>query len=154
MKILIVEDDQDKKNDIVGFLNTLKIDFDITTKESSNSGLQQVIFHPGYELVILDMSMCVYDISDSDPSGGGHESFAGKDFLEQMYLRGVMIPVVVVTQFGSFGKGINKVSLPLLDQELHDLYPGFYLGSIYYNSAIEDWKVELKKIIRTGKNCE
>jgi hypothetical protein len=67
------------------------------------------------------MSMSIDDMTNDDPEGSGHESFAGKEFLEQMYLRGINCPVVVVvvvSQFGSFGKGLNKISLPLLDKEL------------------------------------
>ncbi|MEI6896111.1 MAG: hypothetical protein V5786_01220 [Psychromonas sp.] len=147
MNILIVEDDPDKKNSIVKFIESLKLDISVTEKESINSGLREILFRSDLSLIILDMSMSIDDVTSEDPEGGGHESFAGKKFLEHMYLRGIKIPVIVVSQFGSFGKGMNKISLPLLDQELLDKHPDFYLGAIYYNSAMDEWKSELKEII-------
>jgi CheY-like chemotaxis protein len=147
MNILIVEDDPDKKQSIVEYLESLELDIAVTEKESINSGLREIIIRSDLSLIILDMSMSIDDVTSEDPEGGGHENFAGKMFLEQMYLRGIKIPVIVVSQFGSFGKGLNKISLPLLDKELQEKHPDFYLGAIYYNSAMDEWKSKLKDII-------
>jgi CheY-like chemotaxis protein len=147
MNILIVEDDPDKKNSIINFIKSVKREVSITEKESINSGLREILSRSNISLIILDMSMSIDDISREEPEGGGHESFAGKKFLEQMFLRNIKIPVVVVSQFGSFGKGLNKISLPLLDKELKEKHPEFYLGAIYYNSAMDEWKTELNEII-------
>jgi CheY-like chemotaxis protein len=147
MNVLIVEDDPDKKQSIVEYLESLEIEMSITDKESINSGLRELLFRSDISLIILDMSMSIDNITNEDPEGGGHENFAGKMFLEQMFLRGIKIPVIVVSQFGSFGKGLNKISLPLLDKELQEKHPDFYLGAIYYNSALDEWKSKLKDII-------
>lgn len=147
MNVLIVEDDPDKKQSIVEYLESLEIEMSITDKESINSGLRELLFRSDISLIILDMSMSIDNITNEDPEGGGHENFAGKMFLEQMFLRGIKIPVIVVSQFGSFGKGLNKISLPLLDKELQEKHPDFYLGAIYYNSAMDEWKSKLKDII-------
>jgi CheY-like chemotaxis protein len=147
MNVLIVEDDPDKKQSIVEYLESLEIEMSITDKESINSGLRELLFRSDISLIILDMSMSIDNITNEDPEGGGHENFAGKMFLEQMFLRGIKIPVIVVSQFGSFGKGLNKISLPLLDKELQEKHPDFYLGAVYYNSAMDEWKSKLKDII-------
>jgi CheY-like chemotaxis protein len=154
MNILIVEDDPDKKHSIVKYIESLELDISLTEKESINSGLSESLFRTDLSLIILDMSMSIDDVTSEDPEGGGHESFAGKQFLEQMFLRGIKTPVIVVSQFGSFGKGLNKISLPLLDRELQEKHSDFYLGAIYYNSAMDEWKSELKDIIMKVFNID
>lgn len=151
MNILIVEDDRDKKDAIVAYLSELDAEFNVVTKESTSSGLQEIIFNDSIDFIILDMSMPTFDMTEEDPTGGGPESFAGKEFLEQMLLRDIEIPVIVVSQLGSFGKGSNKKSLPSLDLELKELFSSFYIGAIYYNSALDDWKLKLKEAINNGK---
>jgi CheY-like chemotaxis protein len=151
MKILIVEDDPDKKDAIIAFINTLELNVEIVAKESTSSGLQEIIFNDDIDFIILDMSMPTFDMTEEDPTGGGPESFAGKEFIEQMYLREIDIPVVVVSQLGSFGKGNSKKSLSSLDIELKEAYFTFYIGAIYYNYAMDDWKEKLEQAITLGK---
>ncbi len=147
MRILIVEDNQDKKDAIVGFISSLSFEFDVTTRESLSSGLQEVILNSDVDFIILDMSMPTFDFTDEEAMGGGAESFAGKEFLEQLFLRGVNIPVVVLSQFGLFGKGSSSKSLKSLDDELKEKFSQFYLGAIYYNVSMDEWKQELKNLL-------
>jgi CheY-like chemotaxis protein len=152
--ILLVEDDLDKRDSIIQYLDTFNVELNITAKQSTTSGLQEIIINPEINFVILDMSMPTFDMTDEDPSGGGPESFAGKEFLEQMNLREINTPVVVVSQLSTFGKGSNKKSLSSLDIELKESYPDFYIGAIFYNSAMDEWKGKLKESILKGKISE
>lgn len=144
MKVLLVEDDNDKRDNIITFINEVIDDVEVCSKSSISSGLQEVIVNSAYDLIVLDMSMPTFDFTNDDPTGGGLESFAGKEFLENLYLRGISIPVIVVTQFGSFGKGLKARSLDSLDKDLSDSYPDIYKGAIYYNSSSSDWKAQLQ----------
>ena len=71
------------------------------------------------------------------------ESFAGKDLMEQMALRDITIPVIVVTQYSSFQEG--SVSLSELSSTFSALFPDIYIGAVYYNAALDSWKDELRK---------
>ncbi|EFB9978682.1 hypothetical protein CXY40_004644, partial [Escherichia coli] len=114
IKLLIIEDDLYKSNAISEYLrDELNIN-NITCRESLSSGVFEVLDNPDYDLILLDMSMSTYDISDKDPVGGIPESFAGEDFLAQMELLGYKIPILVVTQYDTFGAGDDSFPLKIL----------------------------------------
>ncbi|PTN48612.1 hypothetical protein DAI43_29045 [Achromobacter xylosoxidans] len=69
--------------------------------------------------------------------------------MAQMKLRGLNSPVVVITQYKSFAKG--AVGLEDLEREFSAHYSDFFRGVIYYNSALERWKVELSDYLMKFK---
>ncbi len=146
MKILIVEDDYDKRNKIKKFVfEALNSDVTVVEKESLRSGLQEVVQGDGYDLLLLDMSMPSFDVGSSEPGGGTPESFAGKELMIQMKLREIQIPVIVITQYDSFEEG--TVSLEDLTTEFNNEFQEIFLGAVYYNSAVDGWKTELAKYL-------
>lgn len=150
MKVLIIEDDQEKSRNLQDFLKLeFKID-EIINAVSLNSGLRALISNQkNVDIVLLDMSMPTYDISVDEPTGGTPESFAGRDLLAQMKLRSIQIPTIIVTQFDSFGSDSNKVSLEILSNELQRDFHPVYQGHVYYNSTQEAWKQNLRNLIES-----
>ncbi|HGL6520944.1 hypothetical protein ACU5CD_11465 [Enterobacter hormaechei] len=145
IKLLIIEDDLYKSNAISEYLrDELNIN-NITCRESLSSGVFEVLDNPNYDLILLDMSMSTYDISDKDPVGGIPESFAGEDFLAQMDLLGYKIPILVVTQYDTFGAGDDSFPLKILDNKLSIKHPEIYKGSIFFRSISNEWKTLLKE---------
>jgi CheY-like chemotaxis protein len=145
IKLLIIEDDLYKSNAISEYLrDELNIN-NITCRESLSSGVFEVLDNPNYDLILLDMSMSTYDISDKDPVGGIPESFAGEDFLAQMDLLGYKIPILVVTQYDTFGAGDDSFPLKILDKKLSKKHPEIYKGSIFFRSISNEWKILLKE---------
>ncbi|HHQ4895930.1 TPA: hypothetical protein ACSP31_003991, partial [Aeromonas veronii] len=112
--------------------------------QSLRSGLR-ALMSSTYDLIFLDMSMPNFDPSSDDPLGGTPESFAGKEFLAQMKLRGEKIPVVIITQYQTFEEG--QVDLTSIDSFLKSTYSGFYLGAIYYSSADKEWEINLERLL-------
>lgn len=146
MKILIIEDDFDKRNRIKEFIfGLIKDDIVVEERSSLRSGLQEVIQGAGYDLLLLDMSMPSFDIGSSEPGGGTPESFAGKELMIQMKLRSINIPVIVITQYDSFEEG--TISLEDLSSSFEDEFADFFLGAVYYNSAVAGWKSELAEYL-------
>lgn len=146
MKILIVEDDLDKKNAVAEFLVELfSGKLTLLHSESLRSGLRELVTEGPFEVVLLDMSLPNFDISEAEPGGGSPESFAGKEFMEQMQLREISTKVIVITQYSSFERG--SVSLDQLRAEFERNYHQFYLGSVYYNGVTDGWKAELKSLL-------
>lgn len=143
-KILIIEDDLYKSSAIYQYLQEeLGIDT-ISCRESLASGVFEVLDNPDYDIILLDMSMSTYDITDKDPVGGIPESFAGEDFLAQMELLGYEIPIIVVTQYDTFGAGDDSFPLKTLDSKLSNKHPDIYKGSIFFRSTSNEWKTLLK----------
>ncbi len=146
MKILIVEDDHDKIEKIKEFLvEKYGYNISIITSESLRAALKTIISATGLNLIILDMSLPNFDISKNAPGGGTPESFAGKELMSQMSLRKMKIPVVILTQYAVFDEG--RKTLDELKAEFNNDFRDFYLGAVYYNAAIDGWKIELSEII-------
>ena len=147
MKILIVEDDKYKSDAINDCLNDFFVNPEIFIEESLSSGLF-TLDEEEIELIILDMSMPSFDVSEKDPTGGTPESYAGEDFLSHMTLMGLITPVIVVTQFDNFESAVGDVSLSNLSKKLFFDHPNIYKGSIYFKVSSSRWKTELKKLLK------
>lgn len=143
-KILLVEDYEEKANNIRTFLKQEFSDFEIILRTSYNSAQEEIFEHgSNYSLILLDMSMSTYDLS-TDASGGLPEPSAGQYILEGMFLRKIMTPVIVVTMYNVFG----RKQLEAFDIELKKDYPQNYKSYVFYSSQKNDWKEHLKKQIK------
>lgn len=148
MKYLMIEDDEDKARTVQDFIRTEYPGSIGSVAKSLNSGLRALIGHRGsVDFVLMDMSMPNYDVTPEEPSGGPPESFAGKELLAQMKLRGIATPVIVITMFDKFGEASGKISLERLTQDLSREYGDIYKGFVYYNAAQEGWKPSLRKLV-------
>lgn len=155
MKMLIIEDDEDKLKILEEFINVEFPGYAIDTAKSYNSGLKAVIKGKGlYDFLLLDMSMPNYDITPTEPSGGNPESFAGSELLAQMKLRGIRTPTIVVTMFDAFGDNSSKVSLEQLVDKLASQFRPTFRGSVYYNPAEDGWRASLKNLINNIRDGE
>jgi CheY-like chemotaxis protein len=148
----MIEDDEDKARAIQDFIAEEYPESSCVLARSLNGGLRALIAGQGrVDLVLMDMSMPNYDVTSEEPSGGTPESFAGQELLAQMKLRGIVIPVVVITMFDNFGEARGKISLDQLADRLRSDYGSTYKGYVYYNSAQEGWKTSLRKLVDAVK---
>jgi DNA-binding response OmpR family regulator len=144
MRVLIVEDDDDKARDLNEFLEAHYVVSEIIVARSFQSGLRAV-FAGGIDFVLLDMTMRNFDRSVEEDGGRPHH-FAGREILRQMLREEVHIPVIVVTHFDRFGEETEEVTLSELKAELRHRFPD-YLGTVHYRSNVDDWKTQLKELI-------
>lgn len=146
MRILIIEDHPYKLAQITGFINETFTSFNITIRNSYNSGLRELVLHAkDYQLVLLDISMPNYDISPEE-NGGDFLPLAGKLILKEMYLRDIETKAIVVTMHGSFEDGTK---LSELDSELKLDFAENYIGHVYFSAVSNEWKNQLSKLINT-----
>jgi CheY-like chemotaxis protein len=146
MRVLLVEDDENKRQHLVSFLGEIVPGAEIETAESYSSGVRAIVDGRRLpDLIILDMSLPAFDISASE-HGGGSEVYGGREILEQMNYRGIAVPVIVVTQFDRFGEN-NSVTLKQLDEQLASEYGENYRGAVFYNSGREGWRPKLKRLM-------
>jgi CheY-like chemotaxis protein len=149
MRLLVVEDDENKRNQILGFISERFSSVEVTAAESLQSGLKLIVGEH-FDLILLDMTLPTFDIG-IDEDGGRPRAYAGREILRQMDRRKIGTPVLVLTQFDKFGEGADALTLPELDGLLHQSHPNTYQGAIYYSSSVEDWKEELsRKMYRFG----
>jgi CheY-like chemotaxis protein len=149
-RILLIEDDSDKREKISSFVQSVvSYKIELIEAESLRSGWKAILRDGRFDLILLDMSMPGFD-SETEKGGGDPESFAGSEIMAQMSLRGIVIPVIVVTQYNTFDNG--AVSLDELVKSFYASYPEFFIGYIYYNSALDSWKSELERFIQMVEN--
>ncbi|MDT9438286.1 hypothetical protein MXT00_20195 [Escherichia coli] len=110
MRILIVEDESRKFEQLSHVIKSVFSSANIISSESLLSAIFNIAENDIYDLAILDMSMPNYDISDEEPTGGDSESFAGRELMFQMKLREKLCPIIVVTQYQSFEKGLRDLN--------------------------------------------
>lgn len=142
MKLLFVEDDDDKAQKVIGEINNIDGGIELFREKSFASALRFLVKNSNIDGVILDMSMPNYDNSKEAP-----EHFAGRDLLRQCKLRKITKPTFVVTMLDSFGSGNAQINIQQLDSELSEEFSPIYLGIVYYSSAQESWKPQLAKLI-------
>ena len=68
MKILLVEDDEHKRNDVAGCLLSLKYDISVDYGYSVESGVQKAVDN-NYDLLLLDMTIPNFDQSNGSSGG-------------------------------------------------------------------------------------
>lgn len=143
MKVLLVEDYEEKANNIMEFLTQEFPGFEVERCTAYNTAQETIFENPDkFDLILLDMSMTTYDLV-ADASGGKPEPTAGRDLLEGMYLREITTPVIVVTMYNVFG----RKELSAFHKELLADFPQNYKDYVFYSSQRNDWKKDLKNKI-------
>lgn len=145
MRFLVVEDDENKRRNILNFLGAFYADSIVVYSASLVTGLRE-LKRQGADIVILDMTLPNYDSNGPDPDGRMH-AFGGKEFLRQMARMSVRSQVIVLTQFESFGEAPNVTGLSDLDTDLKLKFPLHYVGAVYYHASINEWEGSLKTMI-------
>ncbi len=146
MRVLVVEDDDNKCEQLCSFLAEGYAPETIQRSGSYQSAVRAVLERT-FDLVLLDMTIPTFDISAEEP-GGEIEGYGGRDFLEEADRLSLDIRVVLVTQFDRFGDKDNEMTLEELDAHLLREFPKIYLGAVFYSSAREGWRDDLQKKIR------
>jgi CheY-like chemotaxis protein len=146
MNILVVEDDDNKRSHILGYLSSNWPDIHVETAESLIAALR-AIKRGRHTIVLLDMTLPNYDLDD-DGAGGGMHAFGGEEFLRQVKRLRIPTSVVVVTQFETFGEPPDTKNLAELDESLRVEFPNLYRGAIYYHASIHDWNVTLSEKLK------
>ena len=82
MKILLVEDDEHKRNDVAGCLLSLKYDISVDYGYSVESGVQKAVDN-NYDLLLLDMTIPNFDQSNGS-SGGRSFKKGGELIVEEL----------------------------------------------------------------------
>jgi DNA-binding NtrC family response regulator len=146
MNVLIIEDDENKRNQLSHFLREVLPGIEISIARSLNSGLRCLkVAVP--DLLILDMTIPNFD-PGPDESGGQTHIFGGTEVLRQMDRFDIFCPVVVVTQFETFGRPGKTIKLEHLRRELDESHSPLYRGLVYYHAAIHGWRDDLYLLLK------
>ena len=149
MEILYVEDEQNKARQVIQAIRESIPSANILLKNSYNAALME-ISRENLDLILLDMSLPLYDISESMEyeEDNDFEPFAGIDLLEELVRIDSEKKVVIITAFDVLGEDDNKINLAQLDTKMKEEYKDNYRGIIYYNSSSLEWCHKLVELIK------
>lgn len=145
MRILIIEDDELKHEHLDKFIKTQFENPLVIWKKSYHTGLLEIMDNQ-YDLVLLDMSMHVYE-KTSEESGGSFETYAGRLILSEIDLNDVETKVIVVTGYDVYGDG---KTLATLKNELREEFGEYYLDTVYFVSKEENWQGQISNLIKNN----
>lgn len=143
--VLVVEDDENKRSQVLTFLCERFPAFQTITASSLQTGLRAVKSGTT-DLVILDMTLPNYD-QGPEEDGGTIHPLGGQEFLRKMKRARVVVPVIVLTQFETFGTGSDRLDLETLRISLREKYAEQCIDTIFYSSAVDTWKRQLQQAI-------
>lgn len=145
MRILLIEDDQNKCEQIARFVGAELPDAELVIRHSFQSGLKEAILCTP-NLVLLDMTMPSYEVGPREP-GGRERRYAGREILRQLSRRGIRVQVVVITQYEQFEEDGDTVRLPELVAELKAEYPEIFIDAVFYQAANTTWVGQLRALL-------
>lgn len=137
MKVMIIEDNLSKLKAISDFLDQ-RSGIECCYAHTWHSGVV-ALSSSNFDLLLLDMCIPCYDGTSQDE--GRLLALGGRDMLFYLCRHGISIPVIIITQYGSFdGTGMN---LKELDLEFQKEFPHHYMGYVYFNITQDKWKDDL-----------
>jgi len=140
MRVLIIEDTEAKMKVIEECVTGIRENWEFTEAMSYSDGIQK-IYSKGWDLILMDMSLPTYNISHTE-SGGTKKPVAGKELMARMISRKIFIPVIIITQFDTFG---DNQSLESLNKEFEENYTKIWRGTISYDKP--GWQEQLLKFL-------
>lgn len=148
MNILYVEDEEEKAKEVVTYLSEKN---KVVLKKSYSSGVS-AIYDSSYDLILLDMSLPLYDYGSEDEDENEFDTFAGIDIIDELVRLERTEKVAIITAFDILGEDDNRVDVHQLDERLKHEYDKNYIGIIYYDVSSLEWRRELQEIIKKYEN--
>lgn len=147
MRVLLIEDEITKEQDIFKFLHELNADAVVEVKHSITSGIAE-IREKKYDYILLDMSLPIYDNDDVQYlEDNEFETFGGNYVLDELDRIEYSTKVVVITAFDILGEGKNRIELTQVEKRLHEDYPDVFFGTVYYDASSVEWKKRLREYL-------
>lgn len=144
MRILLIEDEITKEQDILKFLDELDTEVTVEVKHSITSGIAE-IREKQFDYILLDMSLPIYDNDDIQYlEHNEFETFGGNYVLDELDRIEYDVRVIVITAFDILGEGKKRIELTQVEKGLYEDYPDVFLGTVFYDASSVEWKEKLR----------
>lgn len=153
MKLLVVEDEEPKREAILAFASSAFPWTSICTAHSVRSAINSVRSQTP-ALLLLDMSLPTFDISPGEP-GGRPQGEGGIEVLRYLEMSETLVPTVVVTGYDAFKKQDGqRIGYEQLSEELRRDFPGIFRGLVHFDPIQGVWGEQLRVLIASSLNGE
>ncbi len=144
MKVLVIDDETGKRDQIVQFLKSIDETIEVAEARSFQSAID-VLRSNDFDWVILDMRLTTYDVTAAD-DGGRPRNFGGDEVLRKMKRRGIITNVVVLTQYSIFRVQSSVLTIEQIKRDLESRYP-FFRGLILFQHSNNAWQNRVRELI-------
>ena len=143
MKILLIEDDEAKRRQIVELING-EVSAGLICAASLNEAVKQVDA-TYFDKIVLDMSLPTLNAAGRANAGGRQQDLGGRSFLSYLWELSIRSSVFLVTQLKSFQTEDGRImTLEELDKILSTDFPGTYVGYAYFHHSTDEWAHKLR----------
>ena len=150
MRILIVEDELSKKENIISLVEENFPKSILLEAHSVKSAKILLKSKEAFDCIILDMSLPTFDIGRNE-FGGRPQGFGGKEVIRQLFRDNRCIPIIVVTAYDFFSNlegSDESMSLDELKKQLNNYSSKLTISVIKYSGLIDDWKEKLIEFLQ------
>lgn len=119
MKVLFVEDENVKQSNIVTYLKD-ELGVENISVVNSLMGGMLALRNGKFDIVLLDMSLPLYDINGEDEELNEFEAFGGIEILDEIDRKELSVKVLVITAFDVIEDDTKKINLEQLDDQMKE----------------------------------
>lgn len=146
-KILLIEDEIHKKEELAGYLNEfLGPDMKLHSVDSVRNAIVAVTDND-YDLVVLDMALPTFTAGGDCIDGGLDQALGGVEILRTLKALGKNLNVVIVTQYPDISIGGKRVKLKAAKLALEKKYSQEIKGTVLYKYKSTLNRPKLKMIV-------
>ncbi len=146
MRVLLVEDEDPKRDAILNFLTKAFPEFKVEMAHSVRTAIAS-IREARPDMLLLDMSLPTFDIASGEP-GGRPQGFGGIEIMRFLEMQEIELPTIVITGYEAFSKSNGqRIGVDTLQKEFTRDFPNFFRGLIYFDPIAGVWDEDLRKIV-------
>lgn len=147
MRLLIVEDEEPKRDAVQAFASRHFVWADIATARSVRSAIAR-IRDACPHLLLLDMSLPTFDIAPGEP-GGRPQGEGGIEVLRYLEMSETVLPTIVVTGYDAFRrKDGQRIGYERLSDELRSDFPTLFRGLVHFDPIQGVWGEQMRELMQ------
>lgn len=146
MRILLVEDETHKRDEICGCISDVYETAPVIVDGVSSAVLNVMNFD--YDLIILDMALSTFGENSEDKNKGHDQAQGGIEVLRALKSKNKSTKIIIVTQYPDFYIGGKKIKLRDSPQIINEKYNQTVIGAILYHYKSQPTLQKIKKLLR------
>lgn len=140
MKLLLIEDDKHKEEDVISFLSVVYPNIQIEVARSMHSGIKMAA-SSSFDVMLVDMTLPKRDGDNAASDGSLYNG--GEVLIGSLLDMGVDTKSIVLTQYETF----RDETLDSIDERLKTDCLDSYVGYVKYDATSIGWKNKLEEKI-------
>jgi CheY-like chemotaxis protein len=152
MKVLLVEDEQHKANDLKRrILMGGASERSLSIVGGVRDGVLRVLADK-FDLIVLDMALPTFAAGGDDTGAGGvAQAVGGVEILRALAMSGKSTNIIIVTQYPEIIIGGERVRLSNASAAILKKYQQRVLGCVLYSYNTPEWEIVFDRLMARAK---